>query len=1326
MAEWRPLHQQLSLRSGLEAGGQAFDPPLLPYEKSLIEAIGCTEEEYKTLVRHAMLRQRVRPAEYDHIPDVVGVGGGYIESVLISLVVGTLFTVASVLLAPKPPTLEDSKIKGKKLADQIGPSRFNQATSFDNAPSLAELNQPIPIPFGKRDSGSDGRPTGGLILVPGLVWSRLYSYGNYQAYEGVYVVGESGVSAPDLGGILLGTAPINSLGSRDFAFYWSSNEGNNRPSALLYGTEGAVDSGTVGREVFTAPSLGSVFSSNFSMAYTPSGDTTFGVSTPIHNGTVFKYNWEVISAPFSSTKGSENRTARNEIIAQRRKIAGINADTLHDVNGEQGQPGEGRAYSRRMGFIYLEKKSLNQDGVNYKYKRTEPVELGDIAVFEIYLNDQTWTDHVAEQEKGFGGSEVNLADLKNAADGWRQRASDLLTIGSRWVCGAVSWMVVARADRQDETHVTMECVAILGDKRLGIAGYATVREALGGYEGPGTSGTGIAKFVTEDFYTLCSLNVASIRPIRRETNTIEIGIRSQVWNRASGLCNFNAVPSPSKLFDLDNKDITLNTPRMDKYFKRSSCFAVWVRPVADDGKPKEEFQRIDAIFCVQGSAPITQNNFLRIRPIQQGYYEYRFAPRSGSDITANCGPSDQVIILKASKKVPYVRGKAEIYIEGSALGSATQTSHGAFGITTQGEFAKVEDIIKSPELESDPAVVVKEPTTVPRRAATGVALTLTKTNTGNKTLHKHAWYTHFLGYAKDYQGRDVSQDIFKYKQNGNREIIIRIHAKSTKTVDPEADNYLAANGRDNPTPNAAEDARWEWTQISFGVVSSTGNWSDGSRPGEVADQFEIEAVPQGADNTFILYADELDIKNGTNVHNYQSIQFQFTITSTLDVNEPVPFTVVSGGGGENRKFEKNTQIADCSFFSEIQKSNESGPEHEISYVNEFIENADLARYDNMSTVGFTVKSSGEINSIEQLRLAVGTGIPVERLAEDPIEKGPSNLFADLVYYLLTNKTQGVGASVPSELVDKDALIATAKYLKINQIFYDGVLEDAESFRSFLYDTAPLQLCSFTIKNGKFGLQPALPTLSTGEINDEFPIAIDGIFTAGNIIEDSLQLQYIESAQRSNIRAVVTWRVTQENDLPYQASALLYWSDLDEKNTTEQSFDLSEFCTNRDQALRTARFLMSTRRRITKTVSFKTAPDALLVEPGSYIRVMTEASVYDASSNGFIEEAGNINAFISIKDGRYDALLYGSASGEVVEAEIEISNNTVLDSRFHGYLFSLLTRKTDYSVYQIDSLNLEEDGLVSISAVEVPTDENGHSIVAKDVLDESGSIFTVIE
>ena len=59
MGEWRPLHQQFDLRSGLEAAGQPYDPPLLPYEKSLISTIGCTEEEYKALIRYAMQRQGV-------------------------------------------------------------------------------------------------------------------------------------------------------------------------------------------------------------------------------------------------------------------------------------------------------------------------------------------------------------------------------------------------------------------------------------------------------------------------------------------------------------------------------------------------------------------------------------------------------------------------------------------------------------------------------------------------------------------------------------------------------------------------------------------------------------------------------------------------------------------------------------------------------------------------------------------------------------------------------------------------------------------------------------------------------------------------------------------------------------------------------------------------------------------------------------------------------------------------------------------------------------------------------------------------------------------
>jgi hypothetical protein len=120
-------------------------------------------------------------------------------TIAVNVAIGLALTAVSILLAPKAPALESpAKIKGKKLADQIGPSRFNQTTSFDNVSSLAEYGQPIPIPFGKRGTGSDGALTGGLILAPALVWSRIYSYGSYQAFEGIYVAGEYGVDAPSL------------------------------------------------------------------------------------------------------------------------------------------------------------------------------------------------------------------------------------------------------------------------------------------------------------------------------------------------------------------------------------------------------------------------------------------------------------------------------------------------------------------------------------------------------------------------------------------------------------------------------------------------------------------------------------------------------------------------------------------------------------------------------------------------------------------------------------------------------------------------------------------------------------------------------------------------------------------------------------------------------------------------------------------------------------------------------------------------------------------------------------------------------------------------
>jgi|MDSZ01.2.fsa_nt_gb hypothetical protein len=1313
MAEWRPLHQSVRFRSGLETGGQSYDPPLLPYEKSLIAALDCSEEEYKKFVRYAMQRAHVRPAEYAHIPDIQAILGpaapaaiGFLATstaksattiVLTNLAIGVALTAASLLLAPKAPSLEDGKIKSKKLADQIGPSRFNQATSFDNAPSLAELNQPIPIPFGSTGIGADGETTGGLILVPALVWSRVYAYGAYQAFEGVYVAGEHSLNVPNKAGILLGTTSLTSLGNADFAFYYSSNPGNNRPATLFFGSEGPGATGTVGRPVFTAPTNNSEaennqFSKDFSMSYVPSGDTTFGTGTPIHNGTSYRFNWEVVSGPFSATEGSDNFDARQEVIERRRKIAGTLADVIHVRNGEAGMPGVGRAYSRRMGFV-------EYDGTPYETKTTVAVEAGKIAVFQIDNNDLVWEELEKDEVNGFPESETNLKDLVNEAKSWRQRASDLLVVGSKWIVGASSWIVVDRIEEDNRLNVRMECTAITGVPEIGIPGRKAVQEPLAGYEGDVFNPD---KHCGAAYYTLSSLNIATIRPVRRDTEVIELGIRSQVFNRAAGLCNFNALPSPARLYELDKDDVNLTTGRMDRYFQRSSLFSVWVRPVAQFSN-EAEYVRMPPVFCVQGSAPLTQNNFLRIRPRNDGYYEYRLIPRTGDDIAINSIRTNTVIVLQSSEGVPYT---------GSEIGVEASTKYGDFRLTTQGKEVQISEILTNDELFTNPSKTVAE--SVPTTTPSTIEYKAATSNTGSGQLIRFAWLTHFLGNAKDFPGQEVTYTHEHYKANGDRYVTVQIKATSRLGTEKVhiSPNYIRATG-----------SNYYWDVNDYTVISATGDWN-------VGDGFAIHTQDK-VDNSVL--SNELSNYAASIGQGYTDVHFTFRVDKTTTL-------LTEGVKTGDRVFEQASQVADCSHYTQLTKSNESGPEHEIVYVNEYSSNQSPAEYDGMTTIGLALKTTGEISGVEQLRVFTSTGIKVEQLRyRRRVFRGlglelPSNNFAELVYYLLTNKSQGVGSVVPAELVDESSLEQTADFLANNRIFYDGVLENSESFRSFLYDTAPLQLCTFTIKNGKFGLQPALPFFKIehddgvegGKINAETPVVVEQIFTAGNIIENSLQLQYIDVSQRSNIRALVTWRVSQRNALPTQASALVHWADIgvNDRNTTEQAFDLSEFCTNREQALRTARFLLSVRRRITKTVSFKTVPDALGVQPGSYIRVITEASTYNSSANGSITDAGTLVSITTVKDGDYEALLYNPTTQEVTETTITIADNAVSDSQYHGSLFTLLSGSTDYSVYQIESLNLEEDGLVSISAVEVPTDASGVSIVAKDVLTPGN--FTVLE
>ena len=162
--------------------------PLLPFEKQLCDSIGLSEEEYKQFRDEVIKKGRVRPAGYEHIPDiradvtVLGVvlaKGGTLTAAG-SIVVGVALTGAAYLLTPKPKSPKFNR-RGLDSVNKAG--RFNPTFGFDSAAELATYGEAIPIVFGKYEAPETVGSGGGILVSPRLVWSRMFSYGTQQAIK---------------------------------------------------------------------------------------------------------------------------------------------------------------------------------------------------------------------------------------------------------------------------------------------------------------------------------------------------------------------------------------------------------------------------------------------------------------------------------------------------------------------------------------------------------------------------------------------------------------------------------------------------------------------------------------------------------------------------------------------------------------------------------------------------------------------------------------------------------------------------------------------------------------------------------------------------------------------------------------------------------------------------------------------------------------------------------------------------------------------------------------------------------------------------------------
>ena len=92
-------------------------------------------------------------------------------------------------------------------------------------------------------------------------------------------------------------------------------------------------------------------------------------------------------------------------------------------------------------------------------------------------------------------------------------------------------------------------------------------------------------------------------------------------------------------------------------------------------------------------------------------------------------------------------------------------------------------------------------------------------------------------------------------------------------------------------------------------------------------------------------------------------------------------------------------------------------------------------------------------------------------------------------------------------------------------------------------------------------------------------------------------------------------------------------------------------------------------------------------------------------------------------------MYVPAREKVEVVQLEVKNNRAVNPELWGSVFSLITPREDQTLYQIEAIELDADGMADITATHFPAvkvDGRWKSTIAEDVLDENGDLFYVIQ
>ena len=397
------------------------------------------------------------------------------------------------------------------------------------------------------------------------------------------------------------------------------------------------------------------------------------------------------------------------------------------------------------------------------------------------------------------------------------------------------------------------------------------------------------------------------------------------------------------------------------------------------------------------------------------------------------------------------------------------------------------------------------------------------------------------------------------------------------------------------------------------------------------------------------------------------------------------------------------RLAEAFYYNEMDTS-ASSPEHQIVNVNIITENKPVPDYSNLATIGLNIRSSLEINKLEQFSVYVNEGLGVSLIELDEA----AHHFPDVLYDLMTSKRYGVGSILSPELIDLDSFKAAHRFCDKRNYFFDGAITEKVNIRTWATEAANNNLLDLCISGGRFALKPV--------VEFDGPEKITGLFTAGNILDDTFKMSYIDQQDRLEPIISVRWREERESGgenkkglFPVTREVTVREAQTSDLAPVSQ-IDMSQYCTSLDHAIDRAKYECRYRRLVTHTVAFKTVPSEANVQVGAIIKVGMETVRYDQPRNGAVDSHGKVTTWGVVPVGPQKCLVWDGATRKVTEETLEFDGEHCTSRT--NCVFCLADTENKAEAYKVMKVGFDEDGNVDIEAIYWPLDDSDRSMIVK--------------